>query len=252
MSESVTLITGASSGIGRALSLRLARRGGALALVARRAESLAETAEAVRAAGGEPITRAVDVTDARAMAAAVAEIETEVGPVDCLVANAGGGQRMGASEFDAEVFNAIVEVNLLGAANSVASVLPAMRRRGRGQIVMIGSLAARVGLPRAGAYSAAKAGVARLAASLRVELAREAIDVTLIEPGFVDTKGRSKTGSRKKPFRMSLEHATARIERAIDRRIAVAAFPAVLVGLTVILRVLPRPVYNYVLRRLAG
>lgn len=252
MSTSVTLITGASSGIGRDLALRLARRGATLALIARGAEALAETAEAVGAAGGIAVPRAVDVTDSAAVVEAVAEIEATVGPVECLVANAGGGSRMAAADFDASRFNQIIDVNLQGFANGVAAVLPGMRERGHGHIVAIGSLAARLGLPRAGAYSAAKAGVARLASSLRVELASEHIAVTLIEPGFVDTKKRTKTGTRRKPFRVSLADATSHIERAIDKRQAVAAFPFVLVGLVAFLRVLPLPVYNYALKRIVG
>ncbi len=252
MLQAVTLITGASSGIGRALALRLASRDIRLALLARRSDALADTAEAVRQAGGFAITKVADVTDRQAMATAVAEIEAEAGPVECFIANAGGGQRMAADEFDADVFGDIIAVNLQGFANGIAAVLPSMRERGKGHIVAIGSLAARLGLPRAGAYSAAKAGVARLAGSMRIELAREHIAVTLIEPGFVDTRGRSKTGTRRKPFRMPLDEATARIERAIDRRATVAAFPAILVILIAALRILPSPVYNRVIRRMAG
>lgn len=252
MSQSVTLITGASSGIGRSLALSLAARGTRIALIARNADQLAETADAARVAGGSVTTYAVDVTDSAAIACAVREIEAGFGPVECLVANAGGGRRMPAAEFDSGCFSAIVDLNLGGFANSVAAVLPAMRVRGSGQIVVIGSLAARLGLPGAGAYSAAKAGVARLAASLRVDLAADNIAVTLVEPGFVNTKARSKTGSRRKPFRMNLEKATARIERAIDNRSAVVAFPLILVVLICVLRCLPPTVYNWAIRRIAG
>ncbi|GAB3680093.1 SDR family NAD(P)-dependent oxidoreductase [Salinisphaera aquimarina] len=235
----VTLLTGASSGIGRSLARRLAAGGEAMALVARRDELLASLVMEIEAAGGKALALPCDVTDRVALANAVDIAESQLGPVTRLVANAGGGEPTDATQFDAGVFESVVRLNLVGVANAVAAVLPGMLARGDGHLVATGSLAGCRGLPSAAAYSAAKGGLANLMDSLRIDLRGHGIAVTLLMPGFVRPKPKKPGGSRGKPFRVDLEVATARMENAILARRRRLIFPwslALAIGLT---RLLP-------------
>ncbi|MES1940360.1 short-chain dehydrogenase/reductase SDR [Salinisphaera sp. T5B8] len=240
----VTLLTGASTGIGRSLARRLAARGEAMALVARRGELLDSLVIEIEQAGGQALALPCDVTDRDALARALASAEAELGPVTRLVANAGGGEPTFVDGFDSAAFEAVIQLNLIGVANSVAAVLPGMLARGDGHLVATGSLAGRRGLPSAAAYSAAKGGLANLMDSLRIDLRGRGVAVTLLMPGFVrkhePKPGRGKTGRRRsKPFRVDLEYATARMEKAILARRRQLVFPlslAVAIGLT---RLLP-------------
>lgn len=244
----VTLITGASSGIGRSLARRLARHA-PVALVARRADLLETLAGEIRAAGGQAIAVAADVTDRDAMRSAVARVESDLGPVTCLVANAGGGEPTFVDEFDAAAIERVIRLNLMGVVNAIEAVLPSMLARGSGQLVATGSLAASRGLPTAAAYSAAKAGVANFMESLRIDLRSRGIVVTLLVPGFVDTRPRKPGRSKRKPFRMELEAATARMETAILRGAPRVVLPRRLAYVAGILRLLPCAYYD---RLLAG
>lgn len=235
----VTLLTGASSGIGRSLARRLAARGDALALVARRADLLDSLVGEIEAAGGRALACPADVTDRDALAAAARRAERELGPITRLVANAGGGQPTPAEDFDAAAFESIVSLNLVGVANAVATVLPGMLARGEGHLVATGSLAGTRGLPGAAGYSAAKGGVANLMDSLRIDLSGRGIDVTLIMPGFIRTKPARKARNKAKPFRIDLETATARMDTAIAARRRRLIFPWPLAVAIVLTRLLP-------------
>ncbi|MDA3919299.1 MAG: SDR family NAD(P)-dependent oxidoreductase [Salinisphaera sp.] len=238
----VTFITGASSGIGRSLALRFARRGHAVGLLARGRPALEELADEIRALGGRAHVVVADVTERQAVMAAAAEIEHELGAITCVIANAGGGVRTDVNHFDAETIESTIRLNLIGVVNTVAGVLPAMQARGSGQLVAMGSLAGSRGLPSAAAYSAAKAGVANFMESLRIDLRGTGIAVTLLVPGFVATK----PGKRKR-FSMELEQATGAMEKAILARQARWAAP---IGLTLaagMLRLIPTASYDWLM-----
>lgn len=241
----ITLVTGASSGIGRSLARRLARHGDAMALIARRREPLETLADEIEQAGGRAMALPCDVTDLGQVRAAVARIESEWGPVSRLVANAGGGEPTRAERFHADEVDAVVRLNLIGVANCVEAVLPGMLASGEGHLVAMGSLAGRRGLPGAAAYSAAKAGLANLMESLRIDLRGHGIAVTLLEPGFVRTKPGGS--GKRKPFQLGLEDATQRMERAIVARRRRAAFPWPLVIVIGMLRLLPLTLYDRLL-----
>jgi NADP-dependent 3-hydroxy acid dehydrogenase YdfG len=242
----VSLITGASSGIGRSLARRMAADGDAVALLARREPLLESLVEEIEKGGGRALARVCDVTDRAAVVAAVAEVERELGAVDCLVANAGGGEPTFADAFRAEQVEATLALNVVGVASCIEAVLPGMLARGRGQIVAMGSLAGSRGLPTGAAYSAAKAAVRNLMESLRVDLRGRGVDVTLIEPGPV----RLKPGSKKsRLFSVDVEDATARMLRAIRRRDPYCAFPPAVVAAARLGRLLPSGLYG---RLLAG
>ena len=242
----MTIITGASSGIGRSLARRLAAAGDPVVVLARRKELLDTLVEEITAAGGRALTIASDVTDRNAVHAAVQQAEAHFGPTARLVANAGGGAPTSVDSFSAAEVAAVVDVNLIGVANCIEAVLPGMLARRAGHIVAVSSLAAYRGLPGSAAYSAAKAGLTNMMESLRVDLRARGVDVTLLAPGFVRTKPGTKKKANK-PLRLDLETATRLMHRAIVQRKPYYAFPKALVALVWLGRVMPAAVYDRVL-----
>jgi short-subunit dehydrogenase len=223
-SKQVVFITGASSGIGRALSLELGQRGASLGLLARRREMLDELVSEVEQAGGRAIALAADVTDASAVKQAADKLLESFGKVDVLIANAGVGATTHALDLNADEFAKVVNINLLGAVNSVTAVVPQMVERGSGQLIAISSLAAYRGLPKSGAYCASKAALSAFFETLRLDLRGTGVDVTIIHPGFIKTPLTSGRHADM-PYLMELEDATRKIIRAIETRKKSYAFP---------------------------
>jgi short-subunit dehydrogenase len=233
-------ITGASSGIGRALALELAGRGYDLFLTARRLGAL----EQVRAdiATAHPArtveVRQLDVTDDADVAAAIAEAAEKLGRCDIVVANAGLGNSGRVGEGNMERSRSIVETNLIGAMATVDAAVALFRRQGGGQIVGVGSVAGVRGLPGSGSYSASKAGVAAYLDSVRAETYREPITVTTIAPGYIDTPINQDMRSR--PFLIDVESGARKMADLIERGVGYATvprFPWTLIS--PVLRVLP-------------
>ncbi|HYG10902.1 MAG TPA: SDR family NAD(P)-dependent oxidoreductase [Pyrinomonadaceae bacterium] len=247
-SDRTVLITGASSGIGEALAVEFGRRGASVGLLARRAEVLREVAGKVEAAGGRALAVAVDVRDAGEVKLAAAKVVERFGRVDVLVANAGKGEITLARSFNIETATQVLSVNLLGAMNSVAAVLPEMLERGSGQIVGISSLAAYRGFPGSGAYCASKAALSTFFESLRVELRPSNIYVTTIHPGFIDTP-MTRGRNRKMPFLLDVEPAARLMLRAIEARRRTYAFPWQLATIARVGRWLPAVLYDRMLAR---
>lgn len=223
--DKVVFITGASSGIGSELARQLAAKGATLGLLARRKEMLDELAIEVEKNGGKARIFAADVTDKDSVFAAAENLRKEFGKIDVLIANAGiAGGAVHAQNLQPENFAQVLNVNLIGAVNSVAAVLPQMLERKSGHLVAISSLAAYRGLPKSSAYCASKAAMTALFESLRVDLKGSGVSVTTIHPGFIKTPltdGRLK----KMPFLMELPEATAKIIRIVERKKKIAAFP---------------------------
>ena len=220
----VVMITGASSGIGRGLAVELARRGAGIGLVARRAEVMAEVVREVEAAGSKALALPADVQDASSLSAAAATLSAEFGPIDILIANAGIGPTRDASQIDAKEIASVINVNVIGAANSAAAVIPEMVKRGSGQLVVISSLAAYRGLPKSAAYCASKAAVSAFFESLRLDLEPKGIAVTIIHPGFIKTP---LTAGREAqmPFLMELDDAVKKMANAIEKKRKRYSFP---------------------------
>lgn len=237
----VTLIAGASSGIGRSLAKRLAAEGNAVAVIARRKILLDDLVAEIERAGGRALAVQCDVTNTADVVAAVGQIEKTLGPIDRLVANVGGGKRTYVDSFESSHIGDIMTLNVMAAANCIQAVLPGMMERKAGHIVATGSLASYRGLPQAAGYSAAKAALANMIESLRIDLKPHGIDVTLLLPGFVRTNPLSK---KKRPFEMELEETTDRIVRAIKLRKGRYAFPLPLAFLVGIGRLLPSSLYD--------
>ncbi|MGE5407464.1 MAG: SDR family oxidoreductase [Syntrophothermus sp.] len=189
MSDSETaLVTGAGGGIGRAISLALAGQGWRVAACDLGAGAL-ETAEAVRAAGGEAAGLTWDVRDGAAARGAYAEAERELGPVGAVVANAGVVDRVAPAErIGEEEWRSEVDVNLTGAFLSLQPAIAAMRERGRGRLVAISSTAATGGLAGQAAYAASKAGILGMVRTLALELAAAGVTVNAVLPGMVSTE----------------------------------------------------------------
>ncbi|MGI9107138.1 MAG: SDR family NAD(P)-dependent oxidoreductase [Pyrinomonadaceae bacterium] len=242
------LITGASSGIGEALAVEFGRRGAAVGLLARRAELLREVAGKVEAAGGRAFAVAVDVREAKEVQAATTNVREHFGRIDALIANAGFGEITLARDFEIEVVTQILSVNLLGAMNCVAAVLPEMVARGSGQIVGISSLAAYRGLPGSGAYCASKAALSTFLESLRVELRASGVYVTTIHPGFVDTP-MTQGRNQQMPYLLKADRAAQLMVRAIEARRRTYNFPWQLAAWARLGQLLPDALYDRMLAK---
>jgi NADP-dependent 3-hydroxy acid dehydrogenase YdfG len=243
-------ITGASSGIGRALALVLVRRGATVVATARRADELRGLAAEAAGLPGRIHVEVGDVADAARMEAIVAAAEAAVGPIDLAVLNAGIYLPVQGEAFDAGAFRKCVDVNVMGTAHGLAAVLPRMVARRRGRVAIMGSLAGYGGVPASAAYGATKAALINLAASLRMDLDGTGVVVQVINPGFVATPRNAKSGSL--PFLMPVEEAVARIIAGLAGDHFEIAFPRRFALLLKAINLLPYPLYFALVKRTAG
>ncbi|MDW5594607.1 oxidoreductase [Conexibacter stalactiti] len=184
------LITGCSSGIGRATALRLAAGGWTVYASARRVEAIADLADA----GCRLL--ALDVTDEASMVAAVEQVEREAGAVGVLINNAGYSQSGAIETVPLDAVRRQFETNVFGLVRLTQLVLPAMRAQGWGKVVNLGSMGGRLTFPGGGHYHATKYALEALSDALRFEVAGFGIDVVLVEPGLITTEfGNAATAS---------------------------------------------------------
>lgn len=182
----VVWITGASSGIGEALALELARRGAQLVLSARRETELQRVKSAcVRS--DEHLVLALDLSDGEALEPATTKVLERYGRIDVLINNGGISQRGTAVETQLEVDRRIMEVNYMGTVALTKAVLPSMLARRSGQIVVISSLMGLIGTPMRSAYAASKHALQGFFDCLRAEVHDQGINVCVISPGYVRT-----------------------------------------------------------------
>jgi NAD(P)-dependent dehydrogenase (short-subunit alcohol dehydrogenase family) len=278
-SDKVVLITGASSGIGRGLAVELARRGAKLGLLARGVAAQKTSGTAVGDSTDRPVplvpspaleavakeieekagshsemaaTRTLllpaDVRDAKAVRAAADRLRERFGQIDILIANAGVGATTDATELDPEDVARVIGVNVIGAVNSVAAVLPEMAVRGSGQLVAISSLAAYRGLPKSAAYCASKASLSSFFESLRIDLIGSGVKVTIIHPGFIKTP---LTAGRKAdmPYLMELDDGVNKIIGAIEKQKKSYSFPWQLATIVRAAMIMPNFMYDWISRR---
>jgi len=205
--ENVTLITGASAGIGRELALQLADQGAWLSLVARSAGPLEEAAQACRQRGGRAIAVAADVGDEKECRRLVERTVEEYGRLDTLVNNAGIGMWARFDEIqDLGILEPIMRINYLGSAYCTYYALPHLKKT-RGRIVGVSSLAGKTGVPTRTGYAASKHAMTGFFDSLRIELMDSGVTVTMIYPGFVSTEIRERAfGADGKPLGKSPVH----------------------------------------------
>ncbi|MFP4532877.1 MAG: SDR family oxidoreductase [Desulfobacterales bacterium] len=220
------LITGASSGIGKAVAHEMARKGYAVALAAPKQHLLDEIRDDIAARHNPPqiISRALDVTDHEEVFNSIAEIRGFFGRLDIVFANAGIGlgEKVGSGDFDKA--RKTIEVNLIGAMATVDAAISHFLAQGGGHVVGTSSIAALRGFPRSSAYSASKAGLAIYLEAVRAECLRKNIDVTVLYPGYIDTPLNQMLPSR--PFLISVEKGAAIISRLIEKRVKSACVPA--------------------------
>ena len=218
------VITGASRGVGAALARLYAGPEVGLALVGRDAARLAEVAGSCRAKGAAVDEMVVDVRDRDGLAARLATYDSE-GAVDLVIANAGVALPTGgAAPGEDPTVRGELDVNVVGALNTVGPLAPAMAARRRGQIAFVSSLAAFAPLPGSPGYSASKAAILVYGLALREQLRPHGLRVNVICPGYVDTEmGARYRGWR--PLAMSADAAAIRIRRGLERDLPVVAFP---------------------------
>jgi short-subunit dehydrogenase len=238
------VITGASSGLGRALAVELARRfpGVSLMLVARRAELLAELAAALPDARCECV--ALDVADPASLRLACEDFASRHGAPDIVIANAGiSAGTVTGTDNDRAVFRRIMDVNLLAMVETFDPFITPMRAAGGGILVGIGSVAGVRGLPGAEAYSASKAAVHSYLESLRVGLRGSGIAVVTVAPGYIRTE-MTAHNQYPMPFLMPADEFARRAVDAILARRSFVVIPWQMGWVARLLRLLPNWLYD--------
>lgn len=237
------LLTGAASGLGRALALDLARAGADVDLVDLDPAGLEDVAAACRGEGAEVRVWAADVS--RPLPAALTGGPTP----DLVIANAGLGGNNPGYAFDLALHQRVMAVNFQGAVHTLTPFLPEMCARGRGHLVAISSLAATRGRPLGASYSASKAALAVFLESLRLDLREHGVRVTTVLPGFLATPMTATTVAAK-PFQVTAEQAAAEVLEAIRAGKAEHAFPWPLRLYAAAMGWLPAGVFDWVTSRI--
>jgi short-subunit dehydrogenase len=242
MADSI-LITGASSGIGKALAFEMARRGYTLGLAARREDELETIQKQIREK--HPSTkiavRHLDVTAYETIPEVLAYFTSALGSIDIVMVNAGIGlgEKVGRGKFDQA--RKTIETNMIGAMATVDAAVQYFLNQGKGHIVGVSSVAAFRGMPGNASYSASKAGFAVYLEALRAEVYKKNIHVTVLYPGYIDTPLNNMISSR--PFLISVEKGASIIADLIEKKVkssTVPVFPWNIVGK--LLKLLPTSV----------
>jgi len=238
------VITGASSGLGRALARHYASGGAQLGLFARRAGVLSEVASGLQ---GNPALYTADVRDRGAVEAGAADFIGRFGAPDIVIANAGvsGGTLTECAE-DMDTIRAIFDTNVLGMAQTFQPFIGPMREAGRGgAFAGISSVAGYRGLPGAGAYSGSKAAAIAYLESLRVELRGSGLRVVTVCPGYVATPMTARNPYQM-PFMLEADDAARRIGRIIASGRSYAVIPWQMAIVARLLRIMPNAIYDRV------
>lgn len=251
------IVTGPSSGIGRAIAVEFAHRGARVALASRNGQALEELAKSIRADSGYAVVIPTDVTGEGALQHLAHETISQLGGIDILVNNAGVGFHGSIADSSFEDVAAVFKLNVLAAAEAIRVVVPVMRTQGSGMIVNISSVAGRIVVPRIGYYSATKFALTVIGDALRMEEAHRGIKVMNVFPGTTSSDfSKNRLGLRGRASHQRLppvpaEKVARRVADAVGRdrqNVYVSLFPDRLgVGLN---HVAPWPI-RAVLRRWA-
>lgn len=227
----VVLVTGASSGIGKATAIEFARQGATVGLMARRGDELEKVAAEM---GGKGIVLPADVTDEAAVNARVEELVSKAGGIDILIAAAGISLRAPFETTTTETIRRVLDVNFMGCVLPTRAVLPHIKAR-KGSLIAISSLSGRKGTPEYAVYGATKFALQGLYDGLRIEHMRDGVHFGVFCPGFVDTplresvlKGDGKVYETppKLPFRLwSVDLCVSKILRMVRRRLKSSLLP---------------------------
>ncbi|QEE45941.1 SDR family NAD(P)-dependent oxidoreductase [Rhizobium sp. WL3] len=242
----IAWITGSSSGIGRALAERLLRDGYRVAVSARSADALAEFAMSHPGLVG---VYPLDVTDPGAVKAVFTAIENEMGAIDLAVFAAGSYTRDYAEDFALSRTRQMFDLNVLGTASCLETVMPAMIARRRGHIAVVASVSGYVGLPGAATYGATKAALNVMCEALYPELERHGVKITIVNPGFVDTPLTEKNDFPM-PFLVSSEEAADTIAKGLAKGKFEIIFPWKMALAIRFLHALPHPLRFALTRRM--
>lgn len=241
--DGVVWITGAGSGIGRALALRYLREGAIVVGTARRADTLESLKAEAGQAGNRFHALSADLTDLAATHATVTRIQSELGPIRLAVLNAGTHIPTPGRSFRSEAVRQLLDANVMTVANGLEAVLPAMLARRGGVVAINASLAGYRGLPSAAAYGASKAALINMAEALKLDLEEAGIRVRLISPGFIKTPLTDRNPFPM-PFLMPVEAAADRLWNALENSNSFEiVFPRRFASLLKLLRLLPYRIY---------
>jgi short-subunit dehydrogenase len=249
--QAVVWVTGASSGIGEALIAPLVKREARLALSARRADLLDRLARTWRERGADVRAFPLDVTDRGATHTVVSAIEAAYGRIDLAVLNAGAHVPGARTPFDAQQYIDNMTLNYFGMVHGIEAVVPGMLSRGRGHIAGVSSLAGLRPVPTAGGYGASKAAASHMLDAIRFDLEPRGVRVTNITPGFVRTPLTDRNRYRM-PFLMEVDRAAEIIVSGLEGGRAEIHFPKPLSWTIKTLRVLPYPLYQWIIRKATG
>ena len=241
-------ITGASSGIGRALALAYAKKGGPLGLAARRLDILREIAEESSSIGGTPFIYQLDVQDAKKCKSVAEQYMIDSGGIDIAIANAGIGGDDDLFSGNTKKINTILNTNLLGVTNILFPFLPTMKNQKSGVIVCISSVASFTPLPYHGGYTGSKIAIRMLFDSWRPRLDKYNIKSVSSCPGVIDTPI-VKGSARRFPMKSAYEAATQFVD-VIDRRHSTYVYPWPYKILILIIRLTPERFYNWLIKKI--
>src|SRR5437588_4264361 len=223
LKDARVIVTGASSGIGRAIALEFSRRGARLALASRNRSALEEVAALIKAQGGSAVVIPTDVTARGAVEQMAKDAIRELGGIDILVNNAGQGMSATIGDASGADVEALFELNVLAAAGAIRAVVPIMRAQGAGMIINISSVAGRIVVPRIGYYSASKFALTAIGDALRMEESHRGIRVMNVFPGTTESRfGENRLGMRgRQPHQVlppvPAEKVARRIANAVGR-----------------------------------
>jgi len=248
----IAWITGASGAICGEIARRLADKGVQIAATARPSERL----DALAASSANITAYPADVLKPDELKACAAKVEAELGPIDLALFGAGMYVPFDIRNIDLDGFRKTMALNVDGVINGVAAVLPQMLTRKAGHLAIMGSLFGYTGWPGNGGYGASKAAVINLAESLKLELNGTGIDVTLINPGFVDTPLNASYDPKKKLFVMKKERCARKILQKLPKRPYEIAFPIQVEGFLKTMRDVPRfasfPIVRWFIKATSG
>jgi len=247
--DKIAWITGASTGIGRALALHMAADGWTVVASARSVDDLASATIEANEYRGRILSVPLDVTVRDDVLEAFRTIEDRVGPIDQVVLNAGTHKPIAAEKLKSQDVRSLMTLNVLGVTNCLEAILPRMVDRRRGRIAIVASIAGYGGLPTAAAYGASKAALINLAEAMRVELERFGIVVQVVNPGFVKTPLTDRN-EFPMPFLMPVDTAADAFYRGLQSDRFEIAFPRRFAWLMKAINLLPYPFYFAITRRL--
>ncbi|MCB9476843.1 MAG: SDR family NAD(P)-dependent oxidoreductase [Deltaproteobacteria bacterium] len=243
--KAVAMITGASSGIGKALALKFGREGYDVAMLARRPGPLADAAAQVRDYGAEVWEFPVDITDRDAFAKVFDDLLAKTGGrLDVFVANAGIGPATPAKAFDLEAAQQTIDLNCSAFVQGIAMAMRPLRKIGRGHLVAISSLAAFRGIRKSAVYCASKALESAFMESLRLDLRGTDIHCLTVHPGYVDTPIHDEKTKKKLPHLVPAATAADLIYKGIETRANEVNFPAPLVAMARLGQMLPNALFD--------